>query len=163
MEMKNKVISLKVDSFRGESVILYPMKSKANKEILKVLLNDKEIEEIEKDIEVFYKLVLDNCIDKQAQKLLKKFKQELKSIYFLYMWQLIEFGPRRAVNAGDEKIETDLLKDAQSRKNIIFHARQKLFFLADIVIAFVMGNDENLREIKKRYYVMTGKKYPPKN
>ncbi len=160
--MKKKITSVKVDSFRGESVILYPMKGKADNTILKQFFNDKEIAEIEKDFANFYKLVLNNCIDEKAKKLFKRINQELKNLYFLYLWQLIEFGPKRAVNAGDETIVTDLLKDAMSRKGLLFHAKQKLFFLADTVIAFVMGDDERLKEIKKRYVDMSGRKLNPK-
>lgn len=149
--MKRKVTSLKVKSFRGDEYTFYPMKGNGfDKTYLRQVFSDEEIAQIENDFNQFYKLVSANCIDEQAKKLLKSFQKELKSTYYMYMWESILSHPsRHSVNAGDESIKSDLLNDKQLRDTIILGASMKLFFLADVVIAFVMGNDERLRDMKE--------------
>lgn len=159
---KKKETGLSIDSFRNERITLFSMNNKANKEVLKKVLTDDEIKKIDKDFERFYKLVLDACRNTESQVLLKQYKEEIKSTFFLYMFELIEFHPlRQAKNADDETIVEDLLKDENLRDGIILRAKHKLFFLADVVIAFVGGDDKGMKELVDRYKLMSGRKIDP--
>src|ERR1035437_6394445 len=88
--MKKKIISLKLDSFRGDNTILYPTKGKGlTEENLLEVFSKEELELLNKDFDQFSKLVLENCINEESQQLFKRFKKELKQKYLLDMYMEI--------------------------------------------------------------------------
>lgn len=152
--MEKKYTTFKIDSFRKDFILFsHSEGSGFDKQIFQRHFSEEEINQLENHFEQFYKLLLKNCLEIKLKSILKKFKDELKNIYFYEIWVEIGISSPYALVCKEDKT---LLNNKELRKGAILSAEWKLFFFADVVIAFVMGNDEKLRAImdelnKSRY------------
>ena len=144
--MKKKITNRALNYFTNHDIPIiikdsrYPdMLTKANKEILKRVCNDEEIKKIERDFNKFYKFIFDYCTDDETEALLESLEEHIKQTYFIYMSNLIELEP----SIGKDRIS---------------NASRQLFFLADLVIASVIGKNNTLKMFLERYEKMTGRK-----
>ncbi len=163
--MKNKGNGLRIKSFRGDFITYYNLpKRKADKSHLRKLLTTKELKQIDKDFEDFFKLISENSVDESSVELFKNFKEEIKLNYYNLLWREIAFHPmRKAKQVGNENVVEDLFNDKKLRESLLVEIKLKLFFFADIVLAFVLGNDTLLKNMIEKHKLMSGKKINPIN
>jgi len=161
--MNKKSNGLKIKSFRGDYVTYYNLpKGKADNKHLRKLLTSKELKQFDKEFEDYFKLISENCVDEALVELLKNFKEEIKSNYYSLLWSEIRFHPmRKAYQAGDENKVEDLFKDKNLKPYLLTGIKFKLFFFADIALAFILGNETMLKDIIKRHNLMSGRKISP--
>ncbi|OGU73749.1 MAG: hypothetical protein A2V93_04680 [Ignavibacteria bacterium RBG_16_34_14] len=166
--MKRKNYRTEIDNFRssGSILIWHNKKNYASEkkltETLTNIFNHEEIKKLKKDFDKFFKIIENNAIDDEAKQLLKKSKKGLKNNFLMRMYiEIISSPYQNMKNAADESITENLLSDAKLREIIISQAEDNLFYYADIVMAFVMGNEEKLALMKERVTEMSGKKLRP--
>lgn len=154
--MQKKNSGIKFDTIRGDSITFFTQPGKSvNKSLLVSVFTEKEIKQIDKHFNQFYKLVQEHCLNSELKAWLKKMKPGLRLNYDAQMYEEIAFTSLYARLPKDDIPEDTKL---ELRAKAIMSARIKLFFLADVVIAFVVGNGQILEKLKKRYFQMTGQK-----
>ena len=140
VEKKPVKSNLQIDSYRGDSSVLYKSHHTDDESILINILSksfeEEEIENLNKEFDKFFKLLFENSVDDATGNLLIQYKNELRSRYLLDIKR--EFDKECNIY-GNSK---------DGRQPALVMAKGKIFFYADLVIAFVMGNEENLRIMK---------------
>ncbi len=144
--MKKKSAVIKLDTFRGDSIKFFLSQNKKfDNPLLEKVFTQKEINKIDKDFNNFYRLVYDHCLDDELKLLLKKLKKRLRLNYYTHM--LLEVGAT-SIYAQLSKKDISIKKDQELRAVAIWDAKMKLFFFADVVIAFAFGDKDILNDLR---------------
>jgi hypothetical protein len=137
--MRKKIKGMHLPSLTQEYGTIYFVNEKDD--FYKRSFSDKQVKILNNDFSKFYKLMSDNCFDDKRKNILKRYKKKIKIEYFLNV--------NRKYSPMIELPPVGVFSEEQQKELKFNSARREIFFLADIVLAFIIGDDERLKTMKE--------------
>jgi hypothetical protein len=132
MKKRKKIPALHIDTFRDSTHII--LHQEGSNDLVKNIFTKEEMTYLNDTFDNFYIHLRNNIIDNSSKKRLTKYKNNLRE---KFVWDIVS--------------EISKFNEITNKQLLISATLDRMFYYADLVMAFVIGNEEIFQSKLKRH------------